>query len=454
MSQQPVLEDYFTDNALGNPLAIVQHPAGIHHQGITYVSYQGPDVAPYVAAYDHLNGTWAGPFKVGNSDLAALIKERNKIDSHGKPTMLMDDLGYIHIFYGGHGAGSKYGENPYGRGGIGRNKHAVSKRPFDITEWQDLGNISIYGTYNQALKMDNGDIYLIYRHGAHRSDWVYQKSTDHGRTFEPAVSFLKTKLRTDIKAADSWYVWANKGEGDDIILAFDYHVCWLRYQGPPGRGHVTQRHDLYYMVLNTKTGMFRNISGEQLSFPVTKEYADEKALVAQTGDNYWTFMGTTHLDTDGYPHMAINIGKDIGLNTGGPKQTVHYQWNGSEWVGGQLIRPQSRLEGTDTRGDFTFSTNDQHITYLLAYQERQQQGNTVDGVVAMFTSRDKANSFQKHKELLRRPNASWAVTARIANAHPDAQVLVAEKLKGQKYHKLFLLGENGPIKRALSATSL
>lgn len=432
--------DYFSDNAFGNALALIQHPAGIHKNGITYVSYQGPKEDPLVAAYNHKTKTWQGPYQAGISDLGKKSTKKFRIDNHGKPTMLIDDLGYIHIFYGGHGAGAKYGKNPYGRGGLGRNKHAVSKRPFDISEWQNLDNVSIFGTYNQAIKMDNGDIYLIYRHGAHRSDWVYQKSSDHGRTFEPAVPFLKHKARTDIPAADSWYIWASKGQGDDIILSYDYHVCWFRGEGPKGLGHVTQRHDLYYMVLDTKTGSLRNIENEKLPVPVTKEIADEKTLVAKTGKD-WTFNGSAHVDNKGYPHLAINIGKNLGQNTGGPKQTHYYRWTGNNWVGGVPISKQAKQDNITTRGDFMIDKKIQAVSFLQGYQEQK------DGVIATFTSNNNGQSFQKNKELLRRKDATWALSARIDNAHPDAQLIVAEKIPGSPWHKIYLVGEKGPIQR-------
>ncbi len=437
-SYDAYFSDHFADNAIGNALAIVQHPAGVHANGVTYVSYQGPEVAPYVAAYHHKTKNWQGPFKAGESDLKALIETKNRIDSHGKPTMLIDDLGYIHIFYGGHGAGAQYGHNPFGGGGIGRNKHAVSKRPYDITEWEDLDNISVFGTYNQAIKMDNGDIYLFYRHGAHRSDWVYQKSTDHGRSFEPAVSFIKSKRRTDIKADDSWYVWASKGHGNEIILSYDYHVCWLRGEGPPGLGHVTQRHNLYYMVMDTVTDDFTNIQGQSLQTPVTKELADQKTLVARTGDN-WTFNGSAKLDSNAYPHLAINVGKNLGENTGGPKQTYYYRWTGQNWTDGAAVHKGSVETNTSTRGDF--SLNGQQAQFWLAYQHQN------NGIIATFNTQNQGTSFFKDKEHLRRPNASWAVSAIIENAHPDAQILVAEKVKGERFHRVYLIGENGPVKR-------
>ncbi|WAJ71959.1 BNR-4 repeat-containing protein [Catenovulum adriaticum] len=440
MKAEQTKVDYFADNALGNALAVVQHPAGIHLDGVTYVSYQGPLEDPYVASYNHKTKKWQGPFKAGISELGKSPDQPKKIDNHGKPTMLIDDLGYVHIFFGGHGGDERHGKNKLGNIHFGGNKHAVSKRPYDISEWEALDNISPFGTYNQAVKMDNGDIYIFYRHGAHRSDWVYQKSTDNGRTFEPAVSFLKHKKRTDIKANDSWYAWVGRGQGDDIIVSYDYHICW-NGKANNGRGHTTERHDAYYMVFNTKTGSWRNVQGDQLQIPVTRETADEKTLVARTGGSgYWTFNGSAHLDENGYPHIATNIGKDLGAKTGGPKQTSYFRWNGNKWEGGNPVNVQSRINHTDTRGDFIVKSPTE-VSFILGYQEDN------DGVISYFDSHDGGKNFTKGEELLRRENANWALTTQIKNAHPDARLIVAEKQKGTNWRKVYLVGDNGPIKR-------
>lgn len=430
--------DYFADDALGNALAIVQHPAGVHRDGITYVSYQGPLEDPYVASYNHETEQWQGPFKAGVSDMGK-DPTRTKIDNHGKPTMLIDDLGYIHVFFGGHGGMPKHGKNPLGNIHYGRNIHVVSKNPGDITSWEELDTIPVFGTYNQAVKMDNGDIYLFYRHGAHRSDWVYQKSTDHGRTFEPAVSFLKHKRRDDIKAVDSWYAWVGKGQGDDIIVSYDYHVCWNGGAGVNGRGHTTERHDAYYMAFDTKKGTWRNIQNETLNLPVTRELADEKTLVARTGKD-WTFNGSVSLDENGHPHIATSVGKDLGEKTGGPKQTTYYRWDGKKWLDGSVVNIQSRIDNTDTRGDFIINSPT-NVTFALGYEEDQ------DGVIAYYNSDNGGKTFNKGKELLRRKGASWALTSMIDNAHPDARIIVAEKPKGTNWRRIYLLGDNGPIKR-------
>ena len=271
--------DYFADNGFGNAVAIVQHPSGVYHKGITYVAYQGPLEDPYVASYNHTTKVWNGPFKAGVSEMGKDPNRKKKIDNHGKPAILIDDAGYIHIAFGGHGGMRKHGENPLGNYSFGKNLHAVSKNPLDISSWETLDNISLFGTYSQFVKMDNGDIYLFYRHGAHRSDWVYQKSTDNGVTFAAPVSILKHKRRTNIEAEDSWYPWVSKGHGDDIIVAFDYHICRDNKNAQDIRGHIPERHNLYYMVFDTKTGQWKNVKKEPLVMPLTKEMADEKALV-------------------------------------------------------------------------------------------------------------------------------------------------------------------------------
>ncbi len=432
--------DYFADNGLGNAVAVVQHPAGEYHEGITYVSYQGPLEDPYVAAYNHDTGKWTGPVKAGVSDMGKDPDRTPRIDNHGKPTLIIDDEGYIHVFFGGHGGMPIHGENPLGNHHYGRNKHVVSKSPLDISSWEELDTIPPFGTYNQAVKMDNGDIYLFYRHGAHRSDWVFHKSIDNGRSFAPPVSFLKHKRRDDLAAVDSWYAWVGKGDGDEIIVSYDYHLCWDGDAGRNGMGHTTERRNVYYMVMNTNDDSWHNVRGETLEIPIVRENANEMTFVADTGDE-WTFNGSTHLDSQGNPHIGINIGPHMGLHFGGPKQTTHYRWNGNEWVGGTSVSK------TEARGDFRLGSA-LDISYLLAYTEE------TDGIIAWWHSTDGGSTFAKGDELLRRENANWAISSIIRNAHPDAQVIIAEKPPDTDFRNMYLLGNGGPIQREKSDASI
>lgn len=425
--------DYFADNGFGNAVAVIQHPAGQYHEGITYVTYQGPLEDPYIAAYNHTTEEWSGPFKAGVSAMGKDPTRKRKIDNHGKPSMIIDNEGYIHIFFGGHGGVPEiHGDNPLGNHHYGENKHVVSKRPLDISEWEELDTIPPFGTYNQVIKMDNGDIYLFYRHGAHRSDWVYHVSTDNGRNFGPAISFLKHKRRDDVQGVDSWYPWVGRGQGDDIIVSFDYHLCW---DGKArARGHTANREDLYYMTFNTKAKTWRNVKGEVLPMPLTREVADAKAKVVDSGQ-FWTFNGAAHLDPNGNPHIVLNGGKDIGQITGGPKSPIHYRWDGTRWAGGNVVGPLG------ARADFIVkSTSD--LSLYMTYSDKKGKG-----VLARFDSTDAGETFEKEKVLFKHGRGGFAISALIENAHPDARMIITPKTSGTDLKNMYLIGDNGPVQR-------
>ncbi|HDY69086.1 MAG TPA: hypothetical protein ENH85_15010, partial [Candidatus Scalindua sp.] len=311
----------------------------------------------------------------------------------------------------------------------GAMKHVVSKRPLDITEWEELDNIPPFGTYNQFVKMDNGDIYLFYRHGAHRSNWVYQLSTDNGRTFAPPVSVLKTKQTTGTEEnpdiQDSWYAWFANGQGNDIIVTYNYHVC----KRP---NHDGERHNCYYMVFDTDMNEWHNIKGEKLTVPVTKEEADVKTLVANTEDK-WTVRGAVRLDDDGNPHIIFYQGELLGLNDVGPKQVIYYRWTGKKWM---------TAESTDlpiATGDIMVSSPD-NARLLLA-------GKKDDNVeLAWWNTKDGGQSFKKGEVLYNRKKSGIRTSAIIRNAHPDARVIISGNHKGD-YKKMYLVGDNGPVKR-------
>ena len=427
ITNEETMVDYFTDNGLSATVKTMQHPAGEYHNGITYVCYQGPLEDPYVAAYDHKKEQWSGPFKAGESILGK--NPEAKIDNHGKPAMIIDYKGYIHLVFGGHGGLPEHGINTLGNTHLGAMKHVVSKKPLDITEWEELDNIPPFGTYNQFVKMDNGDIYLFYRHGAHRSNWVYQLSTDNGRSFGQPISVLKTKKTSGTKEQpdihDTWYAWFENGQGNDIIVTYNYHVC----KEPD---HDGERHNCYFMVMDTENKEVRNVKGEKIAMPVTKELADDKTLVANT-DTLWTVRGTVRLDKKSNPHIIFYQGEHLGLKHGGPKQVIYYRWTGKKWI---------TAESTGlpvATGDIMVSAPE-NASLLLAGKK--------DGTseLAWWNTTDGGQSFTKGEVLFQRNKTGITTTALIRNAHPDALVVISGNHKGN-FKKLYLIGEKGSIKR-------
>jgi hypothetical protein len=415
--------DYFTNNAYSNTVGTMQHPSGEYFEGVTYIAYQGPLEDPWVVAYDHEADEWSGPFQAGESIMGKT--PGRKIDNHGKPALIVDAEGYIHLAFGGHGGMPIHGTNELGNTHYGQQIHVVTKRPRDISEWEVLDNISPFGTYNQFVKLDNGDIYLFYRHGAHRSNWVYQKSTDNGRSFAPPVSVLKTAPRTDDPGVeDSWYAWFTNGQGNDIIATYNYHRC----REP---NHIGERHNAYFMAMDTDDGSWHNVLGEELEVPVSKDYADVMTVVADTGE-LWTVRGTTDLDPAGKPHITIEVGEGMGLHHGGPKQTWHYRWTGEEWSGGGATDLPIK-----SVGDMQVSSPTE-VSLLLGGDE-----------VAWWHSADGGQSFSKGETLIDIERTRFALTAMIRNAHPDARIIAAGNNNADKndFREMYLLGDNGPVKR-------
>ncbi|WP_045033608.1 BNR-4 repeat-containing protein [Draconibacterium sediminis] len=425
--------NYFANNAFGNPIV---GKLGEHYNGVTYIAYQGEKEDPYVAAYDHKKEMWIGPYKAGTSLLGKTSGK--KIDNHGKPTLVVDGEGYIHVVFGGHGGSKEFGENSLGNYNCGKQIHVKTKKPMDISSWEEVDNLTPFATYSQFLKMDNGDIYLFYRHGAHRSDWVYQVSKDNCRTFSPKVSIVKAKPTSATEECsdvwDSWYLDIQHGNGNDIIVSYNYHVCKNM------RPHDSERHNCYYMKFDTDKNEWYNVKGESLKLPVTKEYADTMTLVANTGDK-WNHIGRACINKNGFPHVGFYEGEDDGSLNGGPKQLKLYQWTGNEWIGGRTNLPE------EARGEMNVKSPDS-VSCLLGNDKGEF------GEVAWWNSSNGNTAFTKEAVLLKEEGGRFTLSNFIRNAHPDAKIVATQKIEGTDYSRIFLLADKGPIMRKKAEADL
>ena len=412
--------DYFTDNGYGNPLSVMQHPCAEYYNGKTYIAYQGPHEDPYVCVYDHAAKQWSGPVKAGENTMGKTpdTVDPKGIDNHGRPAMIVDGKGYIHLVFGSHGGDFRLGINSLGTPGKGKQTHVVSKNPQDISSWEVLDNVDPFGTYSQFVKMDDGDIYLFYRHGSHRSDWVYQKSTDNCRTFTPPVSILKHKAQeSDPNIHDAWYAWFEKGKGDTFTASYVYHPCKIK-------GHTKERYNGYYMKMNCGNESWENTSGNVLTLPVTKEYADEKTLVCNTGIER-SNHGTCRVDDEGHPHLFFRMGKG---------QVRYYRWLGGAWQAPVAVTGE--LKGED--GDMIVESP-RVVRMLIAGA----------GGVCRWKTTDGGLTWAKESCLISSPDAGYVASTLVRNANLDGRMAVSEHDPAQKhlYRKLFLLGDSGPVKR-------
>lgn len=417
--------DYFTDQGFGNPLGYIQQPSAEFYNGVTYIAFQGPHEDAYVCAYDHEEERWTGPVKAGLSLMGKTPDpvDNDQVDNHGRPALVVDGGGYIHLVFGGHGGYGSLGKNLYGRPGKGKQTHVVSKRPEDITEWEVLDNISPFGTYDQIVKMDNGDIYLFYRHGSHKSDWVYQLSRDNGRTFEPEVPVLDCKMLADSNTHTAWYAQFTKGPGNTIMGIYVYHAC-------AGIGHSTLRENVYYMQMNCADGTWENASGEKLTVPVTKEHADLKTRILDSGGVLCN-PGICRYDQQGNPHILYRYNK---------KQYWYTRWLDGQWKTPVKVT-QSSISGQF--GDMIVQSPDE-IDVLIS-------GN-IDGgggEVCWWNSRNAGLTWTRGSCIMSSQTVRYCVSTLNRNYHPDAMFGLFEKdpASPHLYRKIFMWGAGGFVKR-------
>jgi hypothetical protein len=409
--------NYFTDNGYGNPLSVLQHPCAEYHNGKTYIAYQGPHEDPYVCAYDHAAKKWSGPVKAGENLMGKTpdTVDPKMIDNHGRPAMIVDGKGYIHLVFGGHGGYFRLGKNTLGAAGKGKQTHVVSENPEDISSWKVVENIDPFGTYSQFVKMDDGDIYLFYRHGSHKSDWVYQKSTDNCKTFAPPVSVLKHKAQeSDPNIHDAWYAWFDKGKGDTITASYVYHPCKIQ-------GHTKERYNGYYMKMNCGDESWENVSGNTLTLPVTKEYADEKTLVCNTyNTKVKSGHGTCHVDEEGNPHLFFRQ----------QRQVTYFRWLGNAWQAPVAV----------PGGDGDMIVESPKVVRMLL---------SCEGGVCWWKTTDGGLTWAKESCLISSADSSYVPTALVRNGTPDSRMAVSENNRAQNhlYRKLYLLGDSGPVGR-------
>ncbi|MEM6526462.1 MAG: BNR-4 repeat-containing protein [Bacteroidota bacterium] len=423
--------DYFADDGWVKPFDVTYpHPNSHYHNGVTYIAYMGASGNgndPSVASYNHTTGEWKGPVRIGSNPLP-------NDDYHGKPSIVVDDQGYIHVTFGGHGGTiGLAGSNQYGGYSDGELKHLRSNLPEDIgtgtSDWTrqnpapgggSTGDISVYATYPQFIKVSNGDIYFFCRHGNHHSDWTYQKSTDDGVTWGGEVPILAHTW------TETWYAWFTVN-GDSINCVYNYH--------PGGSGN--DRQDIYYMYLDTSTDTWYNVEGSDLSskIPMNLKQSKKKTKVKNTNpDNYEVSSIVCRSDTSGIPHIAFQYYND---------QAYHMMWDGSDWTSYVNLTTTSATE--ESKFDIMpISSTD--VKVLVRRED-------ASGTKLAWWSMDPTSSYRNEDEVIMVEDTSSYRPAAIPEFyHDDAKVMFFEKT-GNDRVKIFMHGDSGLLTRGSGSGS-
>lgn len=248
------LENYFMRN--GYVIDDVTYPQAIYYNGKTYVVFQGyPNEDPYITLFDHSTEQWATPVKIGTNPLTD--------DMHGGPAIMIDALGYIHVWFGSHSFTPGY------------MKYSRSTNAEDISTWTAQSNFGTNPTFPNVIKASNNDLYVFYGESVDATNvrYVYHKSTDNGANWGTKTTVIDFGATTGVQIASTELI---AGSPNKIHLAWYYRQY----------GVADNRQNVYHAYLNLTDGKMYAADDTDLGASIDKTEADDHCLVFDsTGEN-------------------------------------------------------------------------------------------------------------------------------------------------------------------------
>ena len=181
------------------------------------------------------------------------------------------------------------------------------------------------------------------------------------------------------------------------------------------------------MRLNCADDSWENVGGEKLTLPVTKEYADQKTIVFNTGAERCNH-GTCRVDPDGNPHVIFRYDKG---------QVRYSRWTGSAWTGPTAVVPT----GASQDGDMIVESPT-NVRMILTSNDGDK------GEVGWWRTTDGGQTWAKQPPLLSRTGGGFGIGALVENFSPEGMFIVSESISSQHlYRKMMLVGADGPVPR-------
>ncbi|MCX7928662.1 MAG: BNR repeat-containing protein [Patescibacteria group bacterium] len=282
------------------------------------ITYDMTATDPYIVAYDHSLKRWEGPVRLGSMG--------DSKDMHNYPSIVMDNLGYIHVFYALHSGNDIY--------------HFISERPRDISKWKIKTIADSPNSYVSPFVDNEGEIYIFFRsHPNYQCDldkdgrwaeidddnwlskcvladtpekaeeWcmfyepqVYMKSSDRGNTWSPRKVLIdpgvpsrpRNVLNPDCRVIDHSSIEFPEGRPEHVnttgyqttyISSYSHdeitNRLWMgfvisRWHGAGGSAH--QFTNPYLIFFDFSTDTIKSVSGQDLGKTVKRSEFLEKDL--------------------------------------------------------------------------------------------------------------------------------------------------------------------------------
>lgn len=241
----------------------------------TFFVYGNADNAPTISFYDHVTQGFAYPVVLGSNPDG---------DAHRNPTLLLDEQGFLHVFYGAHG----------------HETHVLrSSTPYGISAWQTMPDLpDAKTTYPQPWQLLPGEMFVSYRQAPSwtTSSWRFTISRDGGRSWSPPRELINLGESAvyGVTIAESGnyprrvhMVWSRLGGGTEAEIATKH--LWAR------------RYNIYYACSDDGGHTWRRSDGGMYDLPITLDSAERIYDCVQRG----VWLKDIQLDSAGRPHILF-----------------------------------------------------------------------------------------------------------------------------------------------------
>lgn len=275
----------------GGPAATYSNwnrPMGVYAptQNKTFFVYANANNAPVIGYYDHVAETFSEPVVIGaNIDM----------DAHRNPSVLIDEDGYIYVFWGSHG-------NP--------THVSKSTSPYNISSWVTKVDLSTLTSYPQPWQLEEDKLFVSFREGTGK--WRYATSDNGADSWSASTDII------DFSAAGASGIYlvsvAETGSYPRRV-----HLAWSYYVGT-----WDQRWDVYYAYSDDGGTSWKKRDGTTYALPITGATADK---VYESGDE-GVWLNDIQLDSSGNPHLVF-----ISAN----RTTFQGMWKTARYSAGNWI---------------------------------------------------------------------------------------------------------------------
>jgi hypothetical protein len=324
-----------------------------------------------IGEFDHKTGMVSKP--------TVVCDKQGVNDPHDNPSIMIDDHDYIWVFVSGRGQtrpGFKF----------------KSKKPLNIDEFEQITKEEM--TYPQPWNTDFGYFHFFTKYTGVRQLY-FETSTD-------GINWTDDKLLAAIPENEGeqsgHYQTSNIFNGKKLGTFFNRHP----------QGNVDKRTDLYYVQTEDFGKTWTNVDGKILDLPLLEKETPARAVdYGPLGKNvYLKDMG---FDSEGNP--ACLYIRSNGHEPG-PK-SAPYEWCVTKW-GGQSWKTSVVTESDHNydMGSLYISGNDWKI---VGPTELGPQKWGVGGELAIWSSKDKGETWAKEKQLTENSQFSHSYVRRPVN---------------------------------------